>query len=86
MEQSAAPTALEQALMAIPGASTPFGRASIFGGAGLAFAYTVRPSLAFHADGSPRKWIVTNGSDPEATIFPWWAFGLVPAVLFSVLV
>lgn len=80
------PSALESLLVCVPGAATPLGRVAVFGGSGMAFAYFVRPEVSFHADGSPRKWIVTNGEDKQATLFPWWAWGVVPAVLFGILI
>lgn len=83
---ASSPAAIESLLMSVPGAHTPLGRAALFGGAGGAFAYVVRPSLSFKANGAPRSWIVTNGNDPEATLFPWWAWIVVPGALFSVFV
>lgn len=82
----AQPAAIESLLMSVPGAQTPLGRAALFGGAGMAVAYFVRPSLSFKPSGAPRSWIVTNGNDPEATLFPWWAWIVVPGALFSVFV
>lgn len=76
---------VEDLVMMIPGTSTPIGRAIIFGGAGAAIAFGVKPAFSFNADGTPKPWIVTNSDDPSATLFPYWAYILVPGLIFSVL-
>ena len=77
---------IENLLLRIPGAATPVGRASIFSVAGGAFAYYVRPEMSFRKDGSAKPWILTNSSDPEATLFPYWAYAIVPGFVFGVLI
>ncbi len=79
-------TSLESMLLAVPGGSTPFGRIAIFGGLGTAVAYFVRPGMSFNEDGSPRPWIVTDSQNPQATLFPYWAYTVVPAALFGIFV
>lgn len=77
---------LESLLLNVPGCATPIGRVVVLGGAGAAVAYYVRPSVSFHADGSPRPFIVTHPHDPESTLFPWWAYAVVPSLLFGVFI
>jgi len=79
-------TPLEQALSYIPGAQYPAVRCAMGGAAGAAFAYKVRPSVSFDKAGNPRPWIVTNSSNAEATIFPYWAWAVLPALFFGVFV
>ena len=77
---------VESIVSAIPGAATPLGRAAIFGGAGIAYAMSVKPAMSFMPDGSVRPWVIFDASNPEAAVFPYWAWGVVPAVLFGVLI
>ena len=77
---------IEQILVNIPLCSTPAGRAFVFGAAGGSVAYFVRPAFSFNADGTPRPWILTNSGDANATLFPYWAWVVLPGVLFSVFV
>lgn len=79
-------TPIEDLMMNIPGAQTPMGRMLVFGGAGTAFAYAVRPSMSFFEDGSPRPWIITDSKNPQATLFPYWAYTVLPALVFGVFV
>lgn len=79
-------TPIEGILLQIPGAATPLGRVAVFGGAGAAFAYWVRPSVSFDESGQPKPWIVTDSKNPNATLFPYWAWFVVPATLFGVLI
>lgn len=77
---------VESLVMAIPGTATPLGRAAIFGGAGVAYAMAMKPLMSFKPDGTVRPWIVMDANNPEAAVFPYWAWGVVPAVLFGVLI
>lgn len=77
---------IEQLLMKLPMGSTPTGRVLLFGGAGGAFAYFVRPSISFNPDGSPKPWIMFDANNSNATLFPYWAWIVVPGVLFGVFV
>ncbi len=77
---------IEQLLLKVPGAATPVGRVAIFGGAGAAYAYNMRPSISFHADGSPRPWILMDSNNAEATLFPYWAWFVVPGAIFGVFI
>lgn len=77
---------VESLVMAIPGTATPMGRAAIFGGAGIAYAMTAKPSMSYLPSGAPRPWIVMDAKNPDAAVFPYWAWGVVPAVLFGVLI
>jgi len=79
-------TPLEELVNMVPGTSTPLGRVAVFGLAGTTFAYAVRPEMSFNKDGSARPWIVFDSKNPEATLFPYWAYGLVPAVLFGIFI
>lgn len=74
---------VEKVFSALPFGSSPLGRVVLAGGAGLAFAYAVRPSCSFDANGNPRPWIVFDQRNPEACVFPYWAYFVVPGVLFG---
>lgn len=76
---------IEQIFSVIPFGSTPLGRTVLGLGAGTAIAYYVRPSMSFFPDGRPRPWIITDSKNPESTVMPYWAYPLVPAILFGVL-
>lgn len=79
-------TPVESMLVNVPLCNTPLGRAAVFGSLGAGVAYFVRPSMSFKADGTPKEWILLAPSDPEATLLPWWAYIVTPAVLFGVFV
>ena len=72
--------------MSVPGGATPMGRVMVFSTAGTAFAYLVRPSMSFNEDGSAKPWIVTDANNPNATLFPYWAYTVLPGLLFGVFV
>lgn len=76
---------LERLFMQIPLGNTALGRSLIGMGAGAAIVYGVKPNVSFFPNGAPRPWIFTDSKNPEATIFPWWAFIVVPGALFGVL-
>ena len=82
----AALTPIEEALLCIPGCSGPLGRVAIFGGAGAAFAYGVKPSISFEADGTAKPWILFDPTNARSTLFPHWMWGVLPAVIFGVLI
>ena len=86
MEQENPLAGIEQLMMKLPLGSTPAGRAALFGGGGVAFAYFVRPSISFNVDGTPKPWILFDANNANATLFPYWAWAAVPAVLFSIFV
>ncbi len=77
---------IESILGSIPLCSTPLGRVAVFGGLGGATAYVIKPSMSFNDDGSAKPWILFDPSNPQAAIFPSWAFFLVPALIFGVLI
>lgn len=79
-------TPVERALCMVPMCGTPIGRAAVFGSLGASVAYFVRPSMSFKEDGTPREWILLDPKNPESTLFPWWAYIVVPASLFAVFV
>lgn len=81
-----ATTAMEDIMLKIPFCSTPIGRTLVFGGAGAAFAYTVRPAMSFYPDGRPREWILVDRSNPEATLFPYWAYLVIPGALAGIFI
>lgn len=76
---------LERALMIVPGAQYPAMRAAYGAGAGLAFAFGVKPNLMFDGD-KPRAWIITSPDDADATWFPWPAAVIVPALVLGVFI
>jgi hypothetical protein len=82
-EQSAVIAPVEQAFCALPFGSTPTGRVLLAGGAGAAFAYFVRPSVSFDANGNPRPWVLFDSKNPQAAVFPYWGFFVVPGVIFG---
>jgi len=75
---------IERLFLALPMGSSPLGRTLLAGGTGLGLAYALRPSFSFDAKGKPRPWIVFDQRNPEATIFPLWAFFVVPGLIFGV--
>lgn len=78
-------TPVEQVVGALPFGGSPIGRIALGLAAGTALAYYVRPSMSFGKDGKPRPWIILDSQNPEATVFPYWAYPIVPAVLLGVL-
>lgn len=76
---------VESAFSYIPGGNYPIGRVAIGAAAGGSVAYFVRPAMSFNADGSARPFILFDPQNPQATIFPWWAYIALPAVIFGVL-
>jgi hypothetical protein len=86
MEYDSALSPIESAVAAIPGCNSPLGRIAVFGGAGTAFAYGVKPSISFNPDGTVKPWILFDAMNPNATLFPHWMWGVLPAFIFGVLV
>ena len=76
---------IEELVAMVPGAATPLGRVAIFGGAGAAYAMAVKPLVSFTEDGKARPWVLFDPHNEQAAAFPYWAWGVVPAVLFGVL-
>lgn len=74
---------LEQMLSAIPGMSYPFTRALIGTGGGLAYAFTMKPSVSFDAQGNARPWAFTDSEN--GTYWPWWMWGVAPGFVLGVL-
>ena len=74
---------VEHLFASLPLGSTPLGRVVLAGGAGLALAYAVRPSCSFDANGNARPFVLFDQSNPAATMFPHWAYFVVPAVTFG---
>jgi hypothetical protein len=85
MEQVSIITPVEQVVGALPLGQSPIGRVVLGLGLGISIAYFVRPSMSFYPDGRPRPWILTDSKNVEGTIFPYWAYPLVPAILLGVL-
>lgn len=81
---SAVITPLETVLAKLPLGSTPMGRMVLGATVGGAVAYYVRPSVSFMANGEPRSFILTDAQNPEAAVFPWWGFVVLPAVTLGV--
>ncbi len=79
-------TPIESVMLKLPMCNTPLGRAAVFGTLGGGIAYGVRPSMSFKADGTPKEWILVSPSDPDATLFPWWAYIAVPAVIAGIFI
>jgi hypothetical protein len=68
----------------IPGCSTPIGRALIFGSLGTGYAFAVKPAVSFTADGVAKPFILFAPDDEQASVFPYWAWGVLPAVIFGI--
>ena len=81
---SAVITPMENLLLKIPMGSTPLGRTVLGAAVGSAVAYYVRPSVSFFDDGSARPFIMTDAQNPEAAVFPWWGFVVLPAITLGV--
>lgn len=79
-------TAIERLMGALPMGTSPAGRGLLFAAAGGATAYYVRPEMSFTKDGRPREWILVDPGNPEATLFPWWAYVVVPGVLAGIFI
>lgn len=79
-------TPVEGALSVLPGAAYPAGRAAYGAALGAGLTFGLKPDFMFDKDGQPRKWIVFDPQDPNATIFPWWAGIAVPSILLSVFI
>jgi hypothetical protein len=89
---------IEGTMGMLPYGNTPVGRMVWAGGAGTAFAYVVRPKISFYeatAPGPggglwlPKKWSLTapvGTPSNELTIFPAWAWTVLPALMFGVFV
>jgi hypothetical protein len=86
MSEEAPLTAIESLVNSVPFCNTAAGRILVFAGAGASFAYFVRPSTSFNPDGSAKNWIIFNPTDKDAAIFPWWAYVVVPGVLFGLMI
>jgi len=74
---------VEQVFASLPFGSSPSGRVLLAGGAGAAFAYFVRPAVSFDKNGNPRPWILLDSKNPDATVFPYYAWFVAPAVIFG---
>lgn len=72
---------VEQAFLALPFGGSPVGRVVLAGGAGAALAYFLRPSVSFDAHGNARPWILFDSRNPDATVFPYWAYFVVPGAV-----
>lgn len=76
---------VEHLLSNIPLCSTPLGRTVVFGALGGAAAFVLKPSMSFNPDGSVKPFILFSET-PDGAIFPWWAWIIVPGVLFGVFI
>lgn len=85
MEQVSVITPVEQIVGALPFGGSPVGRIALGLAIGTAVAYYFKPGMSFTKDGRARPWIILDSQNPEATIFPYWAYPVVPAVLLGVL-
>lgn len=84
---------IEGTMAMLPYGNSPIGRMVWAGGAGTAFAYFVKPDISFYdtpaGERLPKLWSLTapagTGSG-QLTIFPVWAWTVVPALLLGVFV
>jgi hypothetical protein len=79
-------TPIEAVVGKLPLGNYPAGRALWGAGIGGAIVFGVKPSFMFNEDGTEKPWIVFDSSNPDATIFPWWAGIVTPALLLGVFV
>lgn len=77
---------IESLLADIPLCASPLGRTVVFASLGGAAAFYFKPSMSFNADGSTRPFILFDSSNANAAIFPWWAWIVVPGVVFGVFI
>lgn len=77
---------LETLFAAIPGGTYPLGRAIICGVAGGGFAHYVKPLASYTPEGQTRAWIVLEPENPDAAVFPWWGFAVLPAAVGGLLI
>lgn len=77
-------TPIESLFIKLPLGGSPLGRMVLAGGAGAAVAYYGRPAMSFNKDGTPKPWILLDARNPDAAVFPWWAYIVLPAVTFGV--
>lgn len=74
------------------GLTSPVSRALFGIGIGVGFAFLVKPSGAYNADGKPKKlsWFASSedkSKNPkEYTWFPWYFYPLVLGLLFGLFV
>jgi len=74
---------LERILASNPLTASPIGRACAGMAVGGAIAFGLKPSVSFNADGSTRPWVLTDSKAPNPTLLPYWAWVLVPGVIFG---
>jgi len=83
---------IEGTMAMLPYGNSPIGRMVWAGGAGTAFAYLVKPDISFFGPEDfrqPKLWSLTapaGTNSAQLTIFPAWAWTVVPAVLLGVFV
>ena len=79
-------TPLENLLVRLPMGGTPLGRMILGGVAGGAVAYYARPSVSFNPDGSAKPFILMEPDNPDAAVFPWWGFIVLPSVTLGLFI
>lgn len=71
------------------GLTSPVSRALFGIGIGVAFAFLVKPSVSYNADGTPKKFSWFAPADaPKDTLtkFPWYFYPVVLGLLFGLFV
>lgn len=71
--------------LAAVGLNTPSQRILFGLAAGSGISYVIKPSFQFNKDGSPRPWSLIS-QDKTATSFPFWASGVVAALVLGVFI
>lgn len=74
---------IERVLASNPITAVPAGRAAAGMVLGGAIAFGLKPSVSFNPDGSTRPWVLTDSRAPNPTLLPYWAWVLVPGVVFG---
>ncbi len=75
---------IEELLSKIPLMEYPSARAAAAGGLGYLIASTVKPSVSYDKNGNQRPWMLTDPDAADATLFPWWAWIVVPGAIFGI--
>jgi hypothetical protein len=66
------------------GEFAPLGRAVVGGAIGYGIVIAFKPAVAYDEAGKERPFSI-DGSN-NGTLFPWWMFVAVPAIISSVLI
>ncbi len=83
---SAIITPIENLLVQLPMGGSPMGRMMIGATLGGGVAYYLRPLVSFDEAGNPKPFILFDSDNPQAAVFPWWGFIVLPAVALGMFI